>query len=95
MRLPNNCVVDTNVPKTANLASGTEPSGEVDLACVLACIKAIEHIISSGGLVIDAMGEILAEYIRQLSLSGQPGVGDLFVKWVHDHYSSLPESVNA
>ncbi len=43
-----------------------------------------------GGLVIDSMGEIFEEYCRGLSLKGQPGIGDKFVKWVHDNQWKLP-----
>ena len=46
----------------------------------------------SGGLVIDAGDEIFDEYRQQLSMKGQPGVGDRFMKWVHDNRWNLPES---
>jgi len=35
--------------------------------------------------VLDRGGRILSEYHRHLSPSGQPGVGDLFMKWVWQH----------
>jgi len=35
-------------------------------------------------LVLDDADLIFSEYRRYLSLSGQPGVGDVFIKWVHD-----------
>ncbi|WP_339865086.1 hypothetical protein [Paremcibacter congregatus] len=92
MSLPKKCLVDTNVPKTANLATQPDHKSNVPCACVLACIKAIEHVIENRGLVIDAGGEIFNEYLQQLSMSGQPGVGDSFMKWVHDNLWSLPES---
>ena len=60
--------------------------------CVLACVEAIEHVIRKRGLVIDAGDEIFDEYRQQLSIKGQPGVGDRFMKWVHDNRWSLPES---
>lgn len=79
------CLVGTNVPKTANLATQRDPDSDVTDACVLACIEAVEHIIRKRGLVIDAGDEIFNEYRQQLSMKGQPGVGDRFLKWVHDH----------
>lgn len=85
MNLPKNCVVDTNVPKTANLAIQPDPTSNIPDECVLACIEAIEHVINGGILFVDSGGEIFDEYRRQLSLKGQPGVGDRFLKWVHDH----------
>lgn len=90
-RLPRKCVVDTNVPKTANLA--TNPSSiPVELAdCVMECVKSINHVVNKGRLVIDAKDEIFDEYRNELSMSGQPGVGDVFLKWVHDNRWKFPK----
>lgn len=90
MSLPKICVVDTNVPKTANLATQPDPNSDVSDACVLACVEAVEHVIKKRGLIIDAADEIFDEYRQQLSIKGQPGVGDRFMKWVHDNRWSLP-----
>lgn len=70
----NPCVVDTNVPLTAN--QGNDPK------CVLACVGAIHALMNSGHLVIDDKFRILNEYKHKLSPTGQPGVGDAFLKWV-------------
>ncbi len=85
MRLPKKCIVDTNVPKTANLATQPDPDSDVPYSCVLSCIEAVEHVIETRGLIIDAGDEIFDEYRGQLSMSVQPGVGDSFLKWVHDN----------
>ncbi|MBT3257835.1 MAG: hypothetical protein HN366_15465 [Deltaproteobacteria bacterium] len=88
---PRKCVVDTNVPKNANLA--IDP-GEIpdDLTmCVLACVEAVGYIIKKGGLVVDGGQEIFDEYRNNLSMSGQPGVGDRFMKWVHDNRWKFPQ----
>lgn len=92
MSYPDLCVVDTNVPKTANLV--TQPDLEYDVPdqCVFSCIEAIEHVVKNKGLVIDAGDEIFGEYRKQLAMSGQPGVGDKFMKWVHDNLWSLPDN---
>ena len=74
-------VIDTNVPKLAN---GIDVEEEL-LDCAEACIQAVEEVIRDGGLVIDEEGKIFDEYRNNLCLSGSPGVGDGFVKWVHDH----------
>jgi hypothetical protein len=92
MSLPIKCLVDTNVPKTANLATQPDPNSDVSDACVLACIEAVEHVIKKRGLIIDAGDEIFDEYRQQLSMKGQPGVGDRFMKWVHDNRWSLPDT---
>ena len=92
MSLPKTCVVDTNVPEIANLATQPDAGSDVPDSCVLACIEAVEHVIRKRGLVIDAGDEIFNEYRHRLSLKGQPGVGDQFLKWVHDNRWSLPDA---
>jgi hypothetical protein len=78
--LPDFCVVDTNVPIVAN-----EKSPQADDSLVEKCIDALLELTRSGGLVLDDGGLIFEEYRQNLSLSGQPGTGDAFMKWVHDH----------
>ena len=92
MSLPDKCLVDTNVPKTANLATQPDPNSDMPYECVLSCIEAVEHVIQKRGLIIDSGDEIFDEYRGQLKMKGQPGVGDRFMKWVHDHRWSLPDS---
>jgi len=53
--------------------------------CVGSCIDKLKNIVEHGGLVLDDSGEIYTEYIKYLSLRGQPGVGDIFIKWVHNN----------
>lgn len=89
MSLPKKCLLDTNVPKTANLATQRDPDSDVSDTCVLACVEAVEHVIKKRGLIIDAGDEIFDEYRQHLSMKGQPGVGDRFMKWVHDNRWSL------
>ncbi len=91
MSYPNLCVVDTNVLKIANLAAQPDSDSDVPDICVLSCIEAVEHVIKKRGIVLDAGDEIFDEYRQQLSMKGQPGVGDAFMKWVHDHRYSLPD----
>lgn len=92
MTLSDMCIVDTNVPKTANLATHPDPNSDVPIACIVSCVKAIECVIRTKGLVLDDGAEIFDEYRQQLSMRGQPGMGDRFMKWVHDHQWSFPES---
>jgi hypothetical protein len=72
-------VVDTNVGIVAN---GAADAGK---ECELACIRAVREITANGHLVLDREGRIFTEYLRYLSLSGEPGVGDAFIRWVSDH----------
>ncbi|MEI9479091.1 MAG: hypothetical protein WCO26_21315 [Deltaproteobacteria bacterium] len=87
------CLVDTNVPMNANLAAKPDPTVDVPDACVFECIRQIQNITQNGGLVVDDAGEIFMEYISNLSLSSQPGVGDTFAKWVQDNQWN-PDKVN-
>ena len=41
---------------------------------VLACVEAVEHVIRSRGLIIDAGDEIFDEYRRQLSMKDNPAL---------------------
>ena len=69
-------VVDTNVPLTANEKADASPE------CVLACVDALVEIMTDKqSIAIDDGWRILNEYKRRLSSSGQPGVGDQFLKW--------------
>lgn len=69
-------VVDTNVPIVANVRSHADPS------CVIACVDALLSVRSGGVIVLDDSMRILDEYMDHLSLSGEPGAGDAFMKWV-------------
>lgn len=70
-------VVDTNVPLTANGKAKTSPE------CVISCIDALVKLLSDQQpLVIDDGWRILNEYKKKLSQTGQPRVGDRFLKWV-------------
>ncbi len=90
MSLPKKCLVDTNVPKTANLALDPATIPQDLTGCVLACVEAVEHVVKKGSLVLDYGDEIFTEYRSNLSLRGQPGVGDKFMKWVHDNRWKFP-----
>lgn len=91
LKIPDKCIVDTNVPITANRA--TDPASiEKGLeGCVQFCVEAIVKVMKDGGLVIDAGDEIFAEYSANLKLCGQPGLGHAFLKWVHDKQWGFPE----
>jgi hypothetical protein len=79
-------VVDTNVAIVANDARlALDDPGRRPIDCIEACIDAVLRLTQSGGLVLDADGEILEQYSKYLSRAGQPGTGDVFMKWVHDN----------
>ncbi len=91
-------MVDTNVPIAANGGDEVAPD------CVLACISAVRDVIEGRRrLVVDDGWHIIGEYMHELSPSGQPGVGDGFLKWVlnnqstgcYDFVSITPKSEDA
>ena len=88
---PKKFVVDTNVPITANKARDPKNIPSDLIECVAKCIETINEITTRKvGLVIDLYNEIFNEYKKHLCFSGQPGVGDAFMKWVHDNQGTFP-----
>lgn len=71
-------VIDTNVLIAAN----GQNCPQVTPACQLMCVQQLRHVQIHDVLVIDDSFNILREYQRQVSPTGQPGVGDAFLKWV-------------
>lgn len=72
-------VIDTNVAISAN-GKNTHAS----IPCQLACIELLETC-KKLHIAIDKAGLIMNEYARHLSHAGQPGVGDMFFKYLHDN----------
>lgn len=54
----------------------------VSAQCVRACVLEVRKIQNKGSIVLDDGWRIVGEYKNKLSSSGQPGVGDAFLKWV-------------
>jgi len=75
-------VVDTNVAVVAN-GNDEFPS------CSMACANRIRELTRDGTLVIDDRWLIIGEYRKNLRSSGQPGVGDAFLKWVLTNQANL------
>ena len=78
MSLQKKCLVDTNVPKTANLATQPDPDSDVPEACVLACIEAVDHVIKKRGLIVDTGDEIFNEYRQTTFYEGTTWYGRCF-----------------
>jgi hypothetical protein len=92
MSLPKKCIVDTNVPINANLANDPAAIPENLVTCIYRCVEAIEYVMKKGEFVIDSGDEIYKEYLNNLCPSGKKGIGNAFMKWVHDNRWSLPDS---
>jgi hypothetical protein len=73
-------VVDTNVLVVANHRDGGS------YVCAASCTRALMSIKNFGVIVLDDRDRILSEYRAYCSVSGQPGVGDSSMKWVHDNF---------
>ncbi len=71
-------VIDTNVLIAANGRDCPQSTP----ACRLICIQQLRQTQTQDVLVIDDGFHILREYQRKISPTGQPGVGDAFLKWV-------------
>lgn len=75
-------LIDTNVPLVANGAS------DAHLTCVLAAIQRLRQLQQQEILVLDDTFLIIKEYQKQLSPTGQPGVGDAFLLWVWRNHTN-------
>ena len=73
-------VVDTNVAVAAN---GRRT--HADLQCQRSCVERLAAVVKEEVVAIDDAGLVFEEYTRRLSRSGQPGVGDAFLKYLFDH----------
>lgn len=80
MHTPLRCVIDTNVAMTANGANDQVPA-----TCIAASARALHRVMESGHVFIDDGGRIVGEYRDNLRASGEPGPGDVFLKWLLTH----------
>lgn len=92
MRFPLKCVVDTNVPVVADLATHSDENSDVPEECILICVDAIEHVIEKDALVIDEGGEIFKEYMGTLYGEKNWSLVGKFMKWVFRNLYRLPDS---
>ena len=77
-------IVDTNVTVVANCKS-EQASEDCEQSCINRLLK-----ITSGEvkLALDDERRIIEEYRKKLSPDGQPGVGDVFLKWVEINWAN-------
>lgn len=74
-------IIDTNV---AILANG---KSKFPAKCIYECIQTIRGITKRNHAIIvtDREGFIFNEYKKYLNLSGEPGLGDEFLKWLDEN----------
>ena len=70
-------IVETNILIVAN-----ENSEQATPACILACVDALEKVRQERITLLDSGMMIFDEYRKYASLSGQPRLGDSFMKWL-------------
>jgi hypothetical protein len=75
----NHYLVDTNVLIAAN---GHSP--QVSASGVQKCEEFVEGLFEDTIISVDSNHEIFDEYFRHMNHSGQPGIGDVFVKYLFD-----------
>lgn len=77
-------IVDTNV---AVVASRRPAQASED--CVATCAERLRQITDGEvKLVLDDQRRIIDEYRGQLNPDGQPGIGDVFLKWVEMNWAN-------
>ncbi len=72
-------IVDVNV---AIVANGESP--QADIRCQLSCVRSLRDV-QLNLICLDDGDRIFKEYRANLSMSGQPGVGDEFIYWLHQN----------
>ena len=77
-------VIDTNVAIVANRGAS-----QALKECTLVCVDFLSRIQRESMIVLDSRMLILSEYMKHLSPSGQPGVGDAFFKWVWQNQANV------
>lgn len=75
-------VIDTNVAVVAN-----GRACQASKSCVVRCIQRLLNVRDRDRVVLDDGMRILREYMSNLSMSGQPGPGDYFMKWLWQNQS--------
>ena len=77
-------VVDTNVLIVAN---NNAPQASPD--CIVSCINKLVDIKESMIISVDSSYRIFNEYMDYNSFSGQPGMGDVFFKWLWNNQANI------
>lgn len=78
--LPELCLVDVNV---AIVANGRK--AKVCPECELECVEVLQAIMERGRVAVDTLDRIWDEYRRHLDIAGEPGMGDQFLRWIHEN----------
>ena len=77
-------VIDTNVAVVSN---GQTPQAGPE--CQRTCIAELLKVRENRRVLLDDESLILSEYRNNLRLSGQPGAGDAFFKWLYENQANV------
>jgi len=81
--MPNRCfIIDTNIFAAANGLANHLTEREINK-----CKQFIAALAGNSVISLDLQGEIFQEYFIYTNRSGQPGIGDAFVKYLWDRQS--------
>lgn len=72
-------VVDTNVGIVAN--NRTHDGSHLPES-LLECTRFLKGMMESGCIAVDNTRQIINEYHHKMRSTGEPGIGDAFLKWV-------------
>ena len=80
----NSCfIIDTNIFIAANGMVDHLTEQEMNK-----CKSFVASLFDNSIISLDLQGEIFQEYFKYMSRSGQPGIGDVFVKYLWDRQNS-------
>jgi hypothetical protein len=88
--MENNYIIDTNVLIAANGHSSQVSESDVEK-----CQNFVAALFDNTSISVDSNNEIFDEYFRNLNISGQPGIGDGFLKylWNNQYNNAVCETV--
>lgn len=84
-----NYIIDTNVFIVSN-GKETHISGND----IMNCQEFIVSLYNNSLIFIDSGFLFFEEYFKKLNRSGQPGIGDAFVKWLYENQNNKSVCVN-
>jgi hypothetical protein len=85
-------IIETNILIVAN-----QPNHDAGEDCHATCRRFLFDIVQNKRRVaIDFEGHIFKEYLTYATLKGQPGFGDMFLKWLYEHqgFENIVEQVS-
>lgn len=86
-------VVDTNIAINANGKNGKGEPAQASLECQLICSEWLTNC-KNIHIALDDADLIMGEYKKHLSYAGQPGIGDMFFRYLHDNQHDSTKKIH-